>query len=217
MQIQSFDYSVDLLQAILWQYNDAAKIQSLLTQKQDWYNANQTDFWSQWYTNVFNLQTANDFGLSVWSQILNLPLFINNNPDPPGKPIWGFGSYNKNFTRGNFSNANQNISLTTAEKRIVLRLRYFQLITRGAAPEVNAFLAIVFAPLGQVYMLDGLNMTITYIFSFTPSENLLTVLKDYDILPQPAGVGIRYIDATRITFGFDAYNENFDNGTLLDD
>ena len=74
--IQLFDFSVDLLRAILWQYNDATRLQSLLQQKQDWYNEQQTEFWSSWYRDVFNLDTANDFGLAVWSIILEVPLTI---------------------------------------------------------------------------------------------------------------------------------------------
>lgn len=217
MRIQEFDYSVDILQAILWKYDEAVTLQSLLSQKQDWYTVNQTEFWSNWYNDVFNLLTANDFGLSVWAQILGLPIFINTNPDPVGKPIWGFGTNYKNFTHGNFSNSNQNISLPTEQKRIILRLRYFQLITRGAAPEVNAFLQIVFADYGSVYMLDGLDMSITYVFTFTPPPNLLTVLKDYDILPRPAGVGIKYVINPGQYFGFGSAYKNFDNGILSND
>jgi len=78
-----------------------------------------------WYTNVFNLQTANDFGLAVWSQILSLPLFGKYKPDPPDKPIWGFGTNNQNFGHGNFTFNSGGINLTTEEKRLVLKLRYF--------------------------------------------------------------------------------------------
>ena len=35
MNIQEFDFSVDILQALLWQYNDATKLQALLQKKQE--------------------------------------------------------------------------------------------------------------------------------------------------------------------------------------
>ena len=72
--IQEFDFSVDLLQAILWQYNNATSLQSLLNSEQAWVIENQTEFWENWLRDVFDLRTANEFGLSVWSIILGIPL-----------------------------------------------------------------------------------------------------------------------------------------------
>src|SRR5271170_3537397 len=92
MNIELFDYSVNLLQAILWQYNTAENLQSLLNQKQTWYDVNQEQFWTDWYNNVFNLQTCNDFGLAVWSYILNIPLFLQSDPDVD-RPLWGFSDW----------------------------------------------------------------------------------------------------------------------------
>ncbi len=38
--IQNFDYSVNLLQALLWQYNEAKNLQGILEAKQTWYDIN---------------------------------------------------------------------------------------------------------------------------------------------------------------------------------
>lgn len=215
MRIQDFDYSVDLLQSLLWQYNDATNIQYLIAQKEDWYNANQNQFWSDWYKNVFDLRTANDFGLSVWSIILNLPYFSSPDPDAIDKPLFGFGTYNENFNNGNFSNINQGIILPIEERRLVLQLRYFQLCTRGDILDINAFLNYLFG-YGQVYALDGLNMTMRYIFNFDANDTFIYVLQLYDILPRPAAVGSTIINTTHPTFGFGTFYENFENGNFLD-
>ena len=228
MKIQTFDYSVDLLQAILWQYNDAINLQSLLTQKQDWYNLNQRDFWNDWYTNVFNLLTANFFGLSVWSKILNLPLFVPVNPEDPGKPIWGFNEYTvfptlintyQNFENGNFSTRGEVVVLTLEEQRFILRLRYFQLANRGDIPDINSFLQYLFATTpgmtGTSWALDGLDMTMTYIFTVPISEALASVLIQYDLLPRPAGVGLKYIVLTGTIFGFGMFYQNYENGNFI--
>ena len=66
MKIYNPDYAVDLLQALIWQYDNAPRLQKLIQQKQDWYNRNNTEFWTDWLKNVFNINTANDFGLTVW-------------------------------------------------------------------------------------------------------------------------------------------------------
>lgn len=211
--IQEFDFSVDLLQNILWQYNEATALQSIISQKEAWYIENHTQFWTNWMVDVFDLNTANDFGLAVWAIILNIPLVVATNPQP-GKVAFGFGPNRANFGHGNFAPSVQGFSLTTAEKRLVLKLRYFQLVTRGAAPEINAFLAYVFGP-GAVYVADGLEMKIRYIFSSPVPAQLQLVFNAFDILPRPAGVGsgIAQIDPLA-SFGFGPYRNNFNNGNF---
>jgi len=212
--IQEFDYSVDLLSAFLWQYGAATNLLSLIEQKQAWYDANQTEFWNDWYTNVFNLQTANDFGLSVWSIILGLPIIVATNPNPPDTPSLFFGVLHENFTHGNFgTNTPGAVQLTIEQARTVLRMRYFQITSRGTVPEINKFLSILFGDLGGAYVLDGHNMTIEYIFKFPLPSSLEYILTNYDILPRPAGVGATYAIIVGTPFGFDQ-PENFDNGNF---
>lgn len=188
-QIQAFDYSVDLLQSLIWQQNDAERIESLIQQKQDWYTGNQTEFWQDWYNNVFNLQTANNFGCSVWAIILDIPISSETAPPPEAGLYFGFGAYNANFYHSNFAPTDpaQPI-LTLKQKRLVLRLRYFQLVTNGVIPDINRFIQWLFVDDGFVYVVDNLDMSITYVFNFQPSADVLFVLELYDILPRPAGV-----------------------------
>lgn len=211
--IQQFDYSVNLMKALLWEYNDAKNLQALLQKSQDWYDTNQRDFWQNWYNNVFNLATADQFGLAVWAIILGMPL--NLIVQPNSNTPFGFGTFNKNFNNGSFANIQPNVvSLTIAEQRLILQLRYFQLTCNGTVPEINAFLKYVFANLGTVYVLDGLDMTCVYVFLFQPSTGLLAALENLDLLPRPAAVKATIRIATGGIFGFGPYNQNFTNGTF---
>jgi|SRR5882757_718639 len=212
MKIQTFDYNVNVSRALLWQYNEAVNITKLVFYKQIWLLNNQNDFWESWYKNVFNLITADLFGLSVWSIILNIPLFVES--EITNKIAWGFGPFRKNFNRGNFQPSQGSISLTLEEQRIILRLRYFQFCNRTDAIDVNRFIKEVFKSLGRVYMLDGLNMQISYVFQFTPSTSLLLALKQYDLMPRAAGVKINYIFGSRETWGFGPFRKNFNRGTF---
>ena len=224
MKIQQFDYSVNILQSLIWQYDESPNLITLLSRKQDWYTINQQQFWTDWYTNVFNLVTANLFGLSVWSYILDMTLFVPLNPDAPDKPLWGFNAYDPtyptventyvNFGLGNFSTYNQNVILTVEEQRFILRLRYFQLVTRGAIPEINKFLHYLtstsnIVPNGDIWVLDGLDMTITYVFNFEISQGLREVIQTLDLLPRPAGVGVKYVVVPSPVWGFNAYNPTY--------
>lgn len=179
--------------------------------KQEWYDANQSEFWDDWFRDVFDLRTANAFGCQVWAIILGIKLSISSDPTNPDKPTWGFGPYGQNFTRGNFGQqGSSTISLTVEQQRLVLRLRYFQLITRCTTPEINRFMASAFADYGSVYVQDHNDMSeITYVFGFALGSQLRYILEQYDVLPRPATVGIGYINVTRPVWGFGQYNENF--------
>lgn len=214
MKIQAFDFSVNLLRALLWQHNEAARLETLLRGKQEWYDQNQTAFWTDWVTDVFNLTTANDFGLNVWAIILGLPFVSNAGEGPQDKPTWGFGSAHVNFGNGNFQPW-INFPLTTEARRLILRLRYFQLTTRGTVPEINQFMAYLFQDMGYVYVMDGLDMTARYVFGFPLSQDLQIVFDTFDVLPRPAGVRVDYVvlpDADG--WGFGRFHYNFDNGNF---
>lgn len=94
MKIQQFNnFAVDLKQGILWQYNDATNLLGLINSKQQWYNIYQSGFWGVWHEIVFNLQTADDFGLAIWSIILNVPLLVPYEPRPLSAPTFGFNAF----------------------------------------------------------------------------------------------------------------------------
>jgi hypothetical protein len=209
------DLSVNLLRAILWQYNNATNLQSLLNAKNTWYVNNQTDFWNDWITDVFNLQTANQFGLIVWSIILGFPVYVNTGV--PSGPIFGFnGSGGVNFDNGILGAQNGSSYMLPVEtQRRALKLRYFQLTGSGTVPEVNRILNYVFGDLGKAWLLDYHNMTQAYVFDFPVTSDLAYLFNNFDILPRPAGVASSWVDATKVYFGFDGSGGyNFDNGIL---
>jgi hypothetical protein len=241
MNIELFDFSVNVLESIIWQYENAPNIVSLITQKQTWYNTNQTQFWTNWYNNVFNLagDQMNLFGIAIWSIILDVPLYVPITPEPNNKPIFGFneivGSWPTllnsylNFGNSNFSTRGQSIILSLEEQRFLLRLKYFDLTTRGDIKDINSFLAYLVSTstinyTGTIYALDGFNMTMTYVFTKEFPYQLLRALQELDILPRPAGVGIRYYINYGKSWGFNQIvgslpnlensNLNFGNGNF---
>jgi hypothetical protein len=186
--VQALDFSTDLLQCLLWQYDDAANLQSLLNSKQAWYDEAHEQFWTDWVADVFDLNTANAFGLTVWANILAIPLTVQA-AAATVKPTFGFAPNWQRFNQGNFAASNNVTTLTVDEARLVLRLRFFQLVTRGAAPEVNAFLAQVFGT-GVVYAITTGPMQVAYNFSTALSSSLQLIFASFDILPRPAGVTV---------------------------
>lgn len=215
MKTQEFDFDIDVMRALLWQHNQAPALHSLLGQKQAWYDANHGQFWNDWVRDVFDLRTANRFGLTLWSIILGIPLTVTLPPSPTTKKNWGFGTNNKNFGHGNFGSlGSTSAGLTVAQARLLLRLRYFQLICRPTVPETNRILASVFKEYGRVYVLDDNAMHMRYVFTFAIPSTISFVLNNFDVLPRPAAVELEYLILTRPSFGFGPYNKNFNNGTF---
>lgn len=186
-RIQALDYSVNLMQVILWQFDQSPNLIGIIQKKQDWFNANQNEFWSDWYTDVFDLRTCNDFGLSVWAIILDIPIFADNGSSGGTYPAFGFDPYGLNFTWGNFATSGTGLLLTRDERRTILRLRYHQLTTNGSVTSINEALADVFG-YGNAYVGDAEDMTMTYEFPTPISAPLQAVLMSFDVLPRPAGV-----------------------------
>lgn len=212
--IQDIDYNVDLLRAILWQYEESGRLKTLIQRKQDWVNRVHSAFWSQWYIDVFNIDTANKFGLAVWGRILNIALGVDQ-PPQPAKISFGFGANHTNFNNGNFgvlSTSTQPLSLE--QQRMLIRMRYFQITCRPTVPEINEFFAYLFAVDGPAYVVDHQDMTMTYVFGFAPSSELQYILQNFDFLPRPSGVRVNWISFSRKSFGFGPDNLNFNNGNF---
>lgn len=208
------EFNVNLMRTVLWQYENAPKFKSLIQSEQDWANENVTEFWKNWFRDVFNLKTANDFGLSVWSIILDIPLIINR-PRRVDGSVFGFGSNHKNFGNGNFGRGRtKDLAVTTEQARKILLLRWFQLTSRPTIPNINEALEIVFGA-GIAYVQDNLDMSNQF-FMFTerPDYQTIDLLKNRDLLPRSSTVGSAFGVQPRAGFGFGRNHLNFGNGNF---
>lgn len=217
MDIQELNLDIDVMKAILWQYNDAEKYQAILQAKQDWQEANNVGFSIDWIADVFDIRTANEFGLSVWSIILDIPIIIQAQQPSEVDIVFGMNEDDD----GNFENSNFKPDgftpqiLGVDEARQVIMLRYFQLTSNGTVSQINGALYYLYKDKGDAYVIDNYDMTMTYIFGFALSSSLMYIFNNYDVLPRPAGVRIADINIIgSIPFGFNIYNKNFDNGNF---
>ena len=185
---------INLKQCLLWQYNNAPALRALILQKQDWYKTHQEDFWNYWYNSVFNLDTADDFGLTVWGEILDFPRQVKS----------ADGSLHV---------------LTTEQYRTVLKGQMLKFNMGVTAPEVNRWLSVVFGSQGKAYCLDNLDMTvIPFVFEQSPSDEILWLLANVDFLPRPAGVGYEVRLIGQDIFGFNGSGlQTFNNGVFYKD
>jgi len=197
MRIREFDYSVDVAQALLWQYNTAERLEKLMLFKQEWYELYNSSFFETWFEGIFDLATCGQNGLIVWAIILNVDVFITDDPIPEGYPAWGFANYSYNFygnpaapVGANFAPSQGNTpQLGLEDGRKLLQLRYFAITSNCSVTEINRMLAYVFGA-GAGYVLDNWDMTMTYHFDIPPSQDLIDALVALDVLPRPAGVDL---------------------------
>ena len=173
-----FEYTpnIDFEKHVFWQYNNSPNINSLVSQKQDWYIENHQNFWRNWITNVLTLSTANDYGLAVWGNLLQTPR------------TWKING--------------ENVTLTTQQYRTLLIARLRLLSIRGTVEEINGILNFLFKNYGKAWVIDNYDMTITYRFNFTLTDLQLEILRNLTLLPRPAGVEMQVIAVGNDVFGF---------------
>lgn len=88
-------YDPTITRALRWMQNRAPRITAIITQKDQWYDRYNQQFWQQWEGQIFDLRTANPFGLAVWCIILGLPLDIFN--FEPLTNAWAYGPQRGNY------------------------------------------------------------------------------------------------------------------------
>lgn len=186
----TYQCDINIMTAIDWQRGNAESLNKLLSLKQAWYKKNHCDFWNDWVVDVFDLRTANEFGISVWSLLLDVPLFDSSQESRVGYPAIYFGNTRKNFGRGNFGvNASEIAGLTVDQKRVMLQLKAIIINTRSSAYEINKKLYYTFGE-QAIYAIDNLDMTYTYVINDETILSCLTTIQSYDLLPRPCGVEV---------------------------
>lgn len=193
-KIATLDFRCDLDAVKLWQYTDAIKLLTIINNQQKFADTNIPDFWRDFDNNVFNLTTANTFGLALWGRLLNSPRPTYTDKD------------------GNV------IEFTDEQYRLVLRAKIYLLTFNGSAQSLNHFFKTIL-PDVIVEIVDNYDMTvnINVISEITPE---IRVVLDYPgFPPKPAGVQYKFnygVDYSK-TFGFEGMTEivGFDQGTFL--
>jgi hypothetical protein len=185
-----FDHSTHLIRALLWKDSAADKFQVYVNKKTELADARLSVFWADWYRDVFDIDTANRFGLAVWARVLDINITVEETQSI--QPPIGFSPFGGNFYQSNFSVVTYS-GLTLEQIRIVIKLRLYQLTGRASVFEVNRFLHEQFN--GELYAYDNLNMTfVTYYFTVPQSSSMKVIIENFDLLPRPAGVGLEVIE-----------------------
>ena len=212
-----YNCEINLLTALDWQRSAADIVQQLVKNDQTWMQKNHCDFWNDWTRDVFTLSTANDFGLSVWSIILDEDIFGFSTGSLEDYPNWGFGVDDENFYDGSFaSETAYTYEFTTEQKRIILQLKAFKVLAMGGPIiQTNTAMANIFGS-GVILAFDNFDMSYVYQLLDSTVSDFIVEINRRDLLPRPIGIEISEIRIIKAaTFGFGEFDENFFDGNFF--
>ena len=177
-------YFFDPVVTVLSQYANSPVIMALVDSFAQWLDP--AEPFDRFYALLWNVDTAQGFGLDVWGRILG----VNRVLQVPTGAYLGFESDDqaKPFGHGIFysgSRLTNNVALTDAAYRTLLLAKAALNITNGAVPSINQILLDLF---GNGYVRDNQDMTMTFVFSQPLTPVQTAIVFQSGVLPKPVGV-----------------------------
>ena len=126
----------ELDKCITWQYDKATNLVAFIGMLGDFFAQSTESLWDSWKAKVNDIDTADDFGLSVWGKILNCR-----------RPIINIGG--------------DDVNLGTEKYRAVLKARAQLLASHGTVPDYKAYIETAFD--GHFIVQDSNDMGITFV------------------------------------------------------
>lgn len=168
----------------------------------------------EFYNFVWNVDTAQDWGLDIWGRIVGVSRVIPipgtsgsfgfNNDDIP--PDWqNFGNANGGGGGGPFYAGQVNTGGFTLDNdsfRTLILVKALANIVSTDAPSLNSLVRNLFPGRGRAYTIDRGDMAMSYIFEFKLSTTEYAILAFSGVLPHPAGVLVNVIVVPSGFFGF---------------
>lgn len=180
--------SFNVWKTIISQYANSPIITQLITNMDAYLD--QTQNLQSFFDNVMNLDTAVGYGLDVQGRRLNVSRTLAVSVGD----YLGFeeaGSQADGFNQGPFfsgQSTSDNFVLADSGYRLLLFAKALANVCDGSIPAINQILLNLFPGRGNCYVVDGLDMTMTYKFEFglTPVE--LAIVIESGVLPKSTGV-----------------------------
>lgn len=195
---------INVEQTIISQYGNSSTIGQLI-RNMNTYLDPRADF-DTFYDFVWNVETAQGFGLDIWGRIVDIgrELLI---PDDP--LYWGFleafpGSYpfgEQPFWDGTPGATNTYTLADDAYRRLIL-VKALSNITATNARSLNQLLQNLFADRGRCYVNDLGGMQIRFTFEFLLTSYEFAIMTQSGAIPRPAGVGASLFNTNAPVFGF---------------
>jgi Protein of unknown function (DUF2612) len=156
----------------------------------------QTKNFDLFYDNIWNVATAQGYGLDVWGRIVGVNRVVEVSSgsffgfQEAGEP--GITGFNQSpFYSG--AGATQNFTLSDAVFRNVIYAKALSNITDGSIPSLNQILLTLFPGRGQCYVANTGPMAMAYTFDFALEPVDEAIVYQSGVLPQPTGVTVTVV------------------------
>lgn len=230
MKIADLDYKLKAEGIFLWQYANALRLNRILQNEIDYYGESISKFVEDWQHNVFNLLTANTFGLELWGKILKAPrplvkplsyvidsettLRFYNPNSMKWHSIWLSDNVpTLNVETSTPSIDNLDLPLVYIDDNVYRRClvsKLFLLHSNASINDINFILDKIYN-FGveedykrNISVTDNFDMTMSVNFGFTPTDTDLVILTTNAFSPRPMGVKFNYgvKEISKNTFSF---------------
>jgi hypothetical protein len=155
-----------------------------------------TALFDQFFSLIWNLDTAQGYGLDVWGRIVG----VNRVIAVPTGDYFGFAEAGDDseqpFNSAPFYSgqpSTENYPLSDDAFRTLIYAKALANISNGSSASINQILLMMLPGLGNAYVTDGLNMTMTYTFDFTLTPLQYAIVVTSGVLPKPAGVALTIV------------------------
>lgn len=202
---------------LISQYANSPTLVQLINNMDDYINPD-ADF-DAFHDFVWNVETAQGFGLDIWGRIVDVGRMLTI----PGDVTYlGFDeALNwQAFNQAPFytgEQATQTYRLADDAYRTLILVKALANISDCTSPSLNRLLSNLFAGRGRCYVSDTGRMEFRYVFEFALAPHEIAILTQSGAIPKPAAVlaNILQVDLST-TFGFnEALMQPFGSGVLF--
>ena len=169
------------------QYANSPSIDALIASMNEWMDPAVN--LQQFYNLVWNISTAQGFGLDIWGSIIGVSRYLQI---PSSVQYFGFnGGVGPPFNNAPFfagESLNQTYALPDAEYLQLLLAKAYANVTATTIPVLNQMLQMLFSEYGAAYVIDQGDMAMAYAFDFTLTPVQYAIVSTSGVLPHPTGV-----------------------------
>jgi hypothetical protein len=194
---------MNVIDTVASQYANSPTLRQLIDSMNQYFDPS-TNF-DDFYNYVWNVDTAQGFGLDVWGKIVNVGRDLTI---PSTIDFFGFSEsgYAPPFGYSSFLDVNaatQTYRLGDDVYRALILTKAMANISASTSASINQLLQNLFPNRGRCYVRDDGGMQMTFVFEFLLVPYELAVLNQSGIVPRPAGVSSAILQvAVPSTFGF---------------
>jgi hypothetical protein len=188
---------IEVEKTLISQYGTSSVIAQLVQNMGQYFD--QYTNWENFYNFVWNVNTAQGFGLDIWGTIVGVSRLLHV---PNSGLTFGFQDSSSPsdvtpFNVGPFNSigsvSTQSYVLPDAGYRTLILTKALSNISAMSAPSINQLLQNLFPGLGNAYVIDNHDMSMTFFFAFPLTTVQEAIIAQSGVLAHPAGVQLNIL------------------------